>query len=85
MNEVQIKAIARAICEAERLPPDALISNPDYVDGLRGGSHPEVPQWEAKIPEARKFLMMHAALNQSKVSEPFMLDNSSLDREKTLG
>ena len=58
----RIEAVARAICIGEELDPDAVISVPNYTQGTRSGDHDEIPQWQAKVPEASRFVMMHEAM-----------------------
>ena len=61
----RIEIIARAICKADGLDPDARITDPDYVDGLRSGHHSEIAQWETRAPEANRFILMHEALTST--------------------
>ncbi len=51
---MKVEAVARAICEAEGLTPDAMIDDPDYVGGVRSGDHTQVVQWQAKSPTRKE-------------------------------
>ena len=61
----RIEAVARAICKGDDLDPDAVISVPDYTESARSGNHIDRPQWQTKVPEATRFVLMHEALTTS--------------------
>ena len=68
----RIEAVARAICIGDDLDPDAMIGVPDYSHGTRSGDHAEIPQWQAKVPEASRFVLMHEALTASGPASVYM-------------
>ena len=68
----RIEAVARAICIGDDLDPDDLISVPNYTQGTRSGDHDEIPQWQAKVPEASRFVLMHEAMTASGPASVYM-------------
>ena len=65
LMDPRIEAVARAICIGDDLDPDAMIGVPDYTHGTRSGDHNEIPQWQAKVQEASRFVLMQDALTAS--------------------
>ena len=68
----RIEAVARAICIGDDLDPDALISVPNYTQGTRSGDHDEIPQWQSKMPEASRFVLMHEAMTAAGPASVYM-------------
>ncbi len=68
----RIEAVARAICLGDDLDPDARISVPNYTQGTRSGDHDEIAQWQAKVPEASRFVLMQDALTSSGPASVYM-------------
>ena len=68
----RIEAVARAICIGDDLDPDAMIGVPDYSHGTRSGDHAEIPQWQAKVPEASRFVLMQDAMTASGPASVYM-------------
>ncbi len=68
----RIEAVARALCIGDELDPDALISVPNYTQGTRSGDHDEIAQWQAKVREASRFVLMQDALTASGPASVYM-------------
>ena len=45
---------------------------PNYTQGTRSGDHDEIPQWQAKVPEASRFVLMHEAMAASGPASVYM-------------
>jgi hypothetical protein len=62
MDEARVEKVARALCQHANQEPDAMVSNAGSIQ-INTGREELYPRWHDYRDEARKFIVMYAALN----------------------
>lgn len=62
MDEARVEKVARALCKHDGQDDDVMVSNAGGIQ-VFGGNEPRYPRWHEYRDEARKFIVMHDALN----------------------